>query len=238
VIQLKPITRFHQTKNEEKTMRSTNLLACAALVLSATVSPLSADNNITANLPSVEVIHNGEKIIIHRAEKSDEFSKGYGNKAHKCPPFCIQPMEVAPGIQTVGELEVLGYLHRIAGGDSSVIVVDSRTPEWLARGTIPGSINVPWTKINVDVGDFFSIEAEAEEAEKIMTTVFNANLNNGKWDFSNAKTLVLYCNGAWCPQSSNNIKTLARLGYPANKLKWYRGGMQSWVGIGLSTVKH
>jgi len=219
-------------------MRLPNLLVYGALALCAVLSPVSADNNITANMPSVEVLHNGNKVKITRAEKTDEFSKGYGNKAHRCPPFCIQPMEVVPGIQTIGELEIIGYLHRIAKGDDSVLVVDSRTPEWLARGTIPGSINVPWTKINVDVGDFFSIEAEAQEAEKIMTDVFGAKLNDGKWDFSNAKTLALFCNGAWCPQSSNNIKTLARMGYPANKLKWYRGGMQSWVGVGLSTIKN
>ena len=219
-------------------MRSTNLLTCTALVLCTALSPVYADNNITANMPSVDVLHNGNKTKITRAGKTDEFSKGYGNKAHKCPPFCIQPMEVSPGIQTVGELEVLGYLHRIAKGDNTVAVVDSRTPEWLARGTIPGSINVPWTKINVDVGEFFSIEAEAQEAEEIMTGTFNAKLNDGKWDFSGAKTLIMFCNGAWCPQSANNIKTLARMGYPANKLKWYRGGMQSWVGVGLSTIKN
>lgn len=219
-------------------MKSANLLACAALVLSAAVFPVSAENNITADLPSVDVIHNGAKTTITRAGKTDEFSKGYGNKAHKCPPFCIQPMDLGPGIQTVGELEVLGYLHRIAGGDDSVVVVDSRTSDWLARGTIPGSVNVPWTKINVEVGDFFAIEAEAKGAEDILTNTFNAKLVNGKWDFSGAKTLILFCNGAWCPQSANNIKTLARMGYPANKLKWYRGGMQSWVGVGLSTIKN
>jgi len=219
-------------------MRLTHLLAGTALVLCTALSPVSAENNITANMPSVDVLHNGEKTTITRAGKKDAFSEGYGNKAHKCPPFCIQPMEVAPGIQTVGELEVLGYLHRIAEGDDTVVVVDSRTPEWLARGTIPGSVNVPWTKINVDVGEFFAIDAEAKTVEDILTGTFNAKLNDGKWDFSNAKTLVMFCNGAWCPQSSNNIRTLARMGYPANKLKWYRGGMQSWVGVGLSTVKN
>ena len=219
-------------------MRSTNLLACATLVLCTALPPVYAENNITADLSSVDVIHNGNKATIIRAGKTDEFSEGYGNKAHKCPPFCIQPMEVAPGIQTVGELEVLGYLHRIAKGDNSVAVVDSRTPEWLARGTIAGSINVPWTKINVDVGEFFAIEAEAQAVEEILTGTFNAKLTDGKWDFSGAKTLIMFCNGAWCPQSSNNIKTLARMGYPANKLKWYRGGMQSWVGVGLSTIKN
>lgn len=66
---------------------------------------------------------------------------------------------------------------------------------------------------------------------------FNAALSDGLWDFTNAKTLVLFCNGPWCEQSPTNIRTLLRMGYPANKLKWYRGGIQSWEQFGLTTVK-
>ena len=66
----------------------------------------------------------------------------------------ITPMQVIPGVETIGELELLGYLKRASDGDNSVLVVDSRTPDWVVRGTIPGSVNIPWTKINVDVGDF------------------------------------------------------------------------------------
>ncbi len=141
-------------------------------------------------------------------------------------------------METVGELEVLGYLQRISNNDRTVVVVDSRTPGWILRGTIPGSVNIPWNKINVDVGGSFDIETEAETLSNILVTQFGVQLNNGKWDFRNAKTLVLFCNGVWCPQSSVNIKTLAKLGYPTYKLKWYRGGMQSWTSLGLTTVSH
>ena len=48
---------------------------------------------------------------------------------------------------------------------------------------------------------------------------------------------MLFCIGIWCPQSTANIKTLVALGYPVYKLKWYRGGMQDWVSVGLTTVK-
>jgi hypothetical protein len=41
----------------------------------------------------------------------------------------------------------------------------------------------------------------------------------------------------WCGQSPRNIKTLLKFGYPASKIKWYRGGMQNWETLGLSTVK-
>jgi rhodanese-related sulfurtransferase len=114
--------------------------------------------------------------------------------------------------------------------------VDSRTPEWIIRGTIPGSINVPWNKINLDVEGSFEVAAEAETLEEILQNQFGASLVDGQWDFRNAKTLVLFCNGPWCPQSSANIQTLLDLGYPAYKLKWYRGGMQDWVSLGLTTV--
>jgi len=49
--------------------------------------------------------------------------------------------------------------------------------------------------------------------------------------------LLLYCNGPWCGQSPTNIRTLLTLGYPAHKIKWYRGGMQAWESLGLTTVK-
>ena len=68
-------------------------------------------------------------------------------------------------------------------------------------------------------------------------TQFGAAKGASGWDFSKAKTLVLFCNGIWCPQSSINIKTLVKLGYPADKIKWYRGGMQDWFSVGLTTVK-
>jgi hypothetical protein len=30
---------------------------------------------------------------------------------------------------------------------------------------------------------------------------------------------------------------LLKIGYPAHKLFWYRGGMQDWENLGLTTVK-
>jgi len=30
---------------------------------------------------------------------------------------------------------------------------------------------------------------------------------------------------------------LLKYGYPANKIKWYRGGMQNWEILGFNTVK-
>jgi rhodanese-related sulfurtransferase len=207
----------------------------------ALTSQLTAaeDNQITPGLQSVEVMHSGEKIMITRAaDKSAVLPKPFAKTSRHCPPFCIQPAIVAAGVETVGELEVLGYLKRVSDGDRKVMVIDSRTPEWIIRGTIPGSVNIPWNKINVDVQGAFDVSAEADSLHDILVNQLGVQEIEGKLDFRNAKTLVLFCNGSWCPQSSSNIKTLIKLGYPAYKLKWYRGGMQDWVSLGLTTVNH
>ena len=194
---------------------------------------------ITTAMPSVEVMHKGKPVAISRtSDKNAVIPAEYSKIARVCPPFCVQPMQISKGVETVGELEVLDYLKRISGGDRTVLVVDSRTPEWIIRGTIPGSTNIPWNKINMEGEGAFAVDAEADNLSDILQNEFNARLVNGKWDFRNAKTLVMFCNGSWCPQSSMNIKTLVKLGYPTYKLKWYRGGMQDWVSVGLTTVNN
>jgi len=218
-----------------KAFKTIALLGTALLV---TAIQVGAGGKITPSLDSVQVMHQGKAVTITRTtDKNATIPAAYAKTARNCPPFCIQPMQVAPGVDTVGELEVLGYLKRLSDGDRTVLVIDSRTPDWMGRGTIPGSVNIPWDKINVDVSGAFEVETEAETLSKILSDQFGAKLNNGQWDFRNAKTLVFFCNGLWCPQSAVNIKTLAKLGYPAYKIKWYRGGMQDWVSVGLTTTK-
>jgi len=190
------------------------------------------DINITSELESVEVIHEGKIITITRNQNIDNtVNPKYAKTSRECPPFCIQPAKLADGVATIGELEVLNYLKRIREGDNTVLVIDSRTPDWAKDGTIPGSINISWKTLNPNAGaDPFTIAEILEEK-------FGARTQEGLWDFTDAKTLVLFCNGMWCGQSPSNIKTLLRFGYPTNKLKWYRGGMQNWENLGLTVIK-
>jgi rhodanese-related sulfurtransferase len=186
---------------------------------------------ITADLPYIDVIHEGRPFRIQRDQENDaEVDPDYALTSRPCPPYCIQPMQLAPGVETIGELELLEYLKRVARGDSGVLVIDSRDPDWVVRsGLIPGAIHLPWTRLH-------PAHAEPQAVADILEFQFGAARAGPMWNFENAKTLVLYCNGAWCGQSPTNVRQLLAVGYPAYKLKWYRGGMQSWKSLGLPTA--
>ncbi|MFK5894420.1 MAG: rhodanese-like domain-containing protein [Pseudomonadota bacterium] len=222
--------------------KSQNNLTTPSYLSGGTVSNsiVAGEGYITPTLKVIDVIHHGKPVSITRVsdKKARVTPEIFTHTARACPPFCIQPITVAKGVETVGELEVLDYLKRASHGDQSVLVVDSRTPEWVQLGTIPGSVSIPWNKISLDTIGTFEQESETTILNDILSKSLGVRIDKeGKRDFRNAKTLVMYCNGNWCPQSSVNIKTLVRLGYPVYKLKWYRGGMQSWVSVGLTTVK-
>jgi len=215
-------------------MKNIKLLTLLSITLSALVSlNVAAERNvnITPTVGSIEVLHDGKKVIIERNQDTNNtIDSNYAKTSRNCPPFCIRPIKLSPGVETIGELELIEYLKKV-GSDDSIIVIDSRTPDWVARGTIAGAVNIPWTKLDAKKG------ATELDIELIVVDEFGATHDDDKWDFSNAKTLVLFCNGMWCGQSPRNIYSLLKLGYPAEKLKWYRGGMQTWHVLGLSTVK-
>ncbi|QCU90048.1 rhodanese-like domain-containing protein [Thiomicrorhabdus sediminis] len=187
---------------------------------------------ITDKLAQLEVIHNGKPVVIQRnQDQGNMIDEDFALTSRACPPFCLQPMNLLPGVKTIGELELLELLEKKAKGDKSILVIDSRTPDWVAKGTIPSAINIPWTKLFPQAESY-----EPFEVEGILSLQFGATLADNIWDFSNAKTLVMFCNGPWCGQSPTNIKALVNLGYPAHKIFWYRGGMQAWQAAGLTTV--
>lgn len=204
-----------------------------AFALALSVVPASAADktvNITHDLKAVEVLHQGKKVTIERNPDTENMlDPDYSLTSRPCPPFCVQPMTLAPGVETIGELEMLSYLKKL-GKDGGVLVIDSRDGDWpLRSGIIPGAIVLPWQELH-------PAHTDLEKIAETLVFRFGAVRQGGLWNFESAKTLVLYCNGPWCGQSPTNIKQLLALGYPAHKLKWYRGGMQDWKMLGLSTV--
>ena len=187
---------------------------------------------ITPEVMSVPFDIGGTTVLIERNQDNNAIvNPAFAKTSRPCPPFCIQPSNLAVGVETIGEIEVIEYAKEMNLGDEDIIVIDSRTPDWVDRGTIPTAMNVPWTSLNPAKG------ATPIEIAEILEEVFNVTESEGLFDFSQCRTAVMFCNGMWCGQSPNNIKNLLRLGYPAHKIKWYRGGMQDWEILGLTTIR-
>jgi rhodanese-related sulfurtransferase len=139
----------------------------------------------------------------------------------------ISPIKFSDKVETFGEVEVLDFIER-AKTNKNMLLVDSRTENWFYHETIPTATNVPYVYLKQSqYPDEFQEYIEMLGVKKI----------DGKYDFTNAKELLLFCNGAWCGQSPESMKYLTDIGYPEAKLKWYRGGIQSWLSLGLTTVK-
>lgn len=139
----------------------------------------------------------------------------------------ISPMKIAKDIQTVGELEVIDFIQN-SQENKQTLLVDARMPDWYEKMTIPTAENIPFK--------YFNPIKYPDDFEDVMETI-GIEKNNGKYDFSHAKTLLIFCNGAWCLQSEFAIKNLIKIGYPQKKLLWYRGGMYSWKMLNLTTIK-
>ena len=93
----------------------------------------------------VEVMHQGKPVTIQRNQDRDnEIVEFYRSTTRGR----IQPLKpFAPhAVEIIGELEMIDYLVRRSEGDESIVVVDSRKPEWLDfSGMIPGAVNIPFT---------------------------------------------------------------------------------------------
>ncbi|TET86874.1 MAG: rhodanese-like domain-containing protein [Sulfurovum sp.] len=160
------------------------------------------------------------------------------------PDFCkktfitaagkLSPMKMHDDIETFGELEVLEFMEEMQD-DKQMLFVDSRKTPWYKSVTIPSAISIPfiyfterdkWTKEKKETLKLFGVKGKKAEGKQ-----------KAPYDFSQAKTILFFCNGVWCRQSPQMIEALIALGYPAKKMKWYRGGMQSWLSVGMTSTR-
>lgn len=203
------------------------------LLVGTLSSPVMAESHsggavmITGSTQTVNISLYGEECVLERNQSKNNPVHGMYNTTNRGK---IQPIDLGHGIETIGELEVIDFMKQ-AETDSSILIVDTRTPGWHANLRIPCSVNVPYT----DFADNY------DDALFQLTETFGVvERDNGKLDFSNAKTIVGYCNGYWCGQTPGMYVrakySLLNLGYPADKLKYYRGGMQAWTSLGLTVV--
>ncbi|ODC01803.1 sulfurtransferase [Candidatus Thiodiazotropha endoloripes] len=213
----------------EYRMNSKRIVLLLLGTLLFTVTAQGLEVNITAQIDEFEVEHQGKMITIRRNQDTEAMLEfDFARTSRPCPPFCAQPMKVADGIETIGEVELIAFLQNQLV-EQQGLLIDARTEDWHERGTIPGSINIPFTHLNPTQGaDEITLEESLQR--------LGARFVNGRWDFRQAKQLVIWCNGPWCGQSPTAIRGLIGVGYPKQKLLYYRGGMQLWRIFGLPVV--
>lgn len=192
-------------------------LATLALGLALALPAAAEEVNITGDMSSVTVpTPNGGTVTISRIQDTDAVIEGdFARVSRPCPSFCIQPISPAEGVTTIGELEMLDALK-----DPEVTVIDSRVRSDWQTGTIPGSISIPYTEAVDRLGelgcevDFDGFACEADSVREV----------------------VMFCNGPWCGQSPTAIRRMIEAGYPAEKISYYRWGMQGWRMLGLTVA--
>ena len=195
------------------------------------------------------MVNHGEELVrVQRIQDTGNTITGaFTRTSRPCPPFCVNPLNIENGVATVAELEVVKFMETAMHSGAGVII-DARTPSWHDKGTIPGSVNIPFTVFEKSADDPELVEVlerlgaqQRDDVNVVMRSLEKVGLFDGSektdaWDFSEARQLLIWCNGPWCGQSPRAIHALITLGYPADKLYYYRGGMQMWQSLGLSVV--
>jgi rhodanese-related sulfurtransferase len=191
-------------------------------VVLASMALQANEVEIAPGLSYVQVEANGKTYKIQREQRPESYlTNTFALTSRPSPPFFIEPFKVNENIETYGEIEVLDFLEKKKG-----ILIDARLEDWYVQSAIPGAVNIP----------FKLFLADSPERDKILTDFGGVKKGAGVWDFSKVKTILLYCNGAWCGQSPTAINALMELGYPHSNMKYYRGGMQEWQLLGLTTI--
>ncbi len=207
-------------------LKTKSLFSIFAIFLITNIGAEELKVKITPTISKVDVDVLGEVVTIKRIQDTNhKLKNSYAKTSRPCPPFCVQPFEPIKGIKTIGEIELLNFLENDVNNNTGVLV-DARLPKWYKEGTIPGAINIPFPILN----------PKSSYVDKVLP-LLGAKKENGKWDFSNAQKLVIFDNGPWSQQGTRAMEHLIELGYPKDKIYYYRGGMQYWQILGL-TVLH
>jgi rhodanese-related sulfurtransferase len=193
---------------------------------------LFADNTlvkITKDISHIDIKDNGVNVRISRIQDTaNRLTDDFAKTSRPCPPHCIQKIKPIEGVKTITELELIDFIKNKVYKKKGILA-DARIKEMFLYETIPGAINIPFTITQVN-------------SKKVTDSLFKAlgakPKADGSYDFTNAKELAVFCNGLWCASSVKFIKNMIAKGYPKDKLYYYRGGLQSWRLLGLTTVVH
>jgi len=168
-------------------------------------------------------VFQGRTLNIEQAPRADMARLAQVSlQTQDCDGICIAPLTSAEGVDTIAEFELIRFLEdSVASGDG--LLIDTRPLDGRDAGAISASISVP---------------AELLEANnpfrKDILVAMGARELDGALNFADAMPLMIYDNGPLENDAARSVSLLVEAGYPANKIKYYRGGIQVWTALGLS----
>jgi len=151
-----------------------------------------------------------------------DYAAQFAALAPACDPECLSGPMVASGVATIVETEVLEFLAEVVGQNAGLLV-DARMPNDRAMGFIPGSVSLPFETLNPN-----------NELRDEILKALGARAFEDVFNFSDAQSLVVYDSGPTRHDAELLIGHLLEVGYPAEKILYYRGGMQVWAVLGLT----
>lgn len=173
-------------------------------------SPVFAQSSaITETARTFSFVMHGNEVTISRRGPS-------------CPGSCVQPIQVAPGVATLGELEVISFLQTMVSTGSGLLI-DVRMPAEFSTGSVPGAVNVPLATFAPDN------PYRDDLLSALGVTGIGAVPN-----FGSAFSLVIFASGTDDADAPDAINALLDAGYPAGKIQYYRGGTSDWSRLGLN----
>jgi rhodanese-related sulfurtransferase len=140
-----------------------------------------------------------------------------------CTALCLAAPTAASGVQTAFEPEIVDFMtNEVANGNG--LIIDARLPQDRLTGLIPTSVNIPAKLIS-----------DENELLPDILVALGGSFQNGVLNFDNAMPLIVYDSGPTTDDASTFITALIQQGYPADALRYYRGGMLVWATLGLTT---
>ena len=139
-----------------------------------------------------------------------------GEAGQVCPPHCLQPIRAGQGVVTFGALEVIGFLANEVNSRKG-LVLDVRLPAEFAARRLPGAVNVPEPTLSGE-----------NPLQRDILLALGVREAEGALEFSRAPVLVIYGQDAMDGRAIEALRHVMSAGYPAEKLLYYRGGMQDW----------
>jgi len=171
---------------------------------------------ISPTVSYVYTKHLGSAVKIHRIQNTNNKLGGEYTKRYH-PDKLIQTISINEDIQTIAEIELLSFIENKNKHSIDSVLIDVRLKEQYNKETIPSAINIPLSLI--------------EDKHKLDKICILLDINQ-----ESAKNIILFDDGVWSNDVNKFIDIFLKSNYPKTKIYYYRGGIQMWKILGLTTV--